>query len=134
MKRSSTILLLLCCFSQFVSGQKTRFGQAPTTAKPGVDYPLTMHISGIHIRTYFNEHETCRDVIYADAIMNANKIELMGTRDLGPFKGLKLALENYQARLVNDNSSAELNMIGQKYELVLRDKTVWRCTVTGISE
>jgi len=28
----------------------------------------------------------------------------------------------------------EPHMLGEKYELVLPDRTLWQCTVTGISE
>jgi hypothetical protein len=88
MRKSAAILLLLLCFSSFVYGQKTRFGQAPR-AKQGVDYPLKVHVSGIHIRTYYESpswlgpnflaQERNQDVAYADAVLDRKKIELLGS-------------------------------------------------------
>ncbi len=65
--------------------------QAPR-AKRGVDYPLKVHVSGIHIRTYYESPswlgpnflatERNQDVAYADAVLNGKKIELLGGMDM----------------------------------------------------
>jgi hypothetical protein len=121
-------------------GQKTRFGKELPHAKPGVDYPIKVHISGKHYRKeYFGS--VGYDVIYADAVMNGKKVELKGDQGAGlsfpdgnPLKYYKLPLGDYQARLLKDSSKVDEPPLFQVYELVLPDKTVWRCTVTGISE
>jgi hypothetical protein len=52
MKKFVVVLSLLLCSITSAYGQKTRFGQTPLKAKPGIDYPIKVHISGIHIRPY----------------------------------------------------------------------------------
>jgi hypothetical protein len=144
MRKSAVILLLLFCISPFVSGQKTRYGQAPR-AKQGVDYPLKVHISGIHIRTYyaspswvgpnFLATERNEDVPYADAFLNGKKIELLGAWTWIPDSyQTPLSPGDFQARLLKDSSKTNVSPIGQEYELLLPDRIVWRCTVTGVSE
>jgi hypothetical protein len=47
-------------------------------AKPGTDYPIQVHISGIHIRTHCGSIlKSCDDVLYADATLNGKKVDLM---------------------------------------------------------
>jgi hypothetical protein len=55
----------------------------------------------------------------------------MGYSETGPLKYLDSSPGDYQARLMKDSVSAILSAIGQKYELVFPDKTIWQCTVTG---
>ncbi len=144
MRKSVVILLTLFCISSFVSGQKTRFGQVPR-AKQGVDYPLKVHISGIHIRTYYEspswlgpnflttEHNA--DVAFADVVLDGKKIELMGAWTWIPDNyQTPLSPGDFQARLLKDPSMKSGSLIGQEYELLLPDHIVWRCVVTGVSE
>ena len=142
--RKFSIVILLCLCSLAMFGQKTRFGQAPR-AKEGVDYPLKVHISGIHIRTYyaspswvgpnFLATERNQDVAYADAVLNGKKIELLGawTWISGSYQ-TPLSLGDFQARLLKDSSKMSIAPIGQEYELLLPQGIVWRCTITGVSE
>lgn len=144
MKKSAAILLFLVCCLPFANGQKTRFGQAPR-AKSGVDYPIKVHISGIHIRTYYKgpswtgpnflATERNEDVVYADAVMDGKKIELLGawTWIPGTFQ-TPLSPGDFQARLVKDAPKMSAAPIYQEYEILLPNNIVWRCTVTGISE
>jgi hypothetical protein len=123
-------------------GQKTRFGQELPHAKPGDDYPIKVHISEKHYRgEYFGSQ--AEDVIYADAVINGKKVELRGYQGTvnqypygHPLKYFNLALGDYQARLLkySNKSKVDDTPLFEVYELVLPDKTVWRCTVTGISE
>jgi hypothetical protein len=114
-------------------GQKTRLGQGLPHAKPGDDYPIKVHISGLHYRGEYIGSGQTADVIYADAVMNGKKVELQGDREV-PFQYYKLPLGDYQARLLKDPHKMGDTPIFQIYEVVLPDRTVWRCTVTGISE
>src|ERR1700733_13443641 len=112
-------------------GQKTRLGQALPHARPGEDYPIKVHISGIHYRgEYFGSGQTA-DVIYADTVINGKKVELRGNREI-PFQFVPLG--DHQARLVKDPHNMGDTPIFQVYDVVLPDKTLWRCTVTGTSE
>ena len=49
-------------------------------ANPQVAYPITLHISGVHLRTECSGN--CYNVVYVDAIMNGKKIELGAKRML----------------------------------------------------
>ncbi len=124
--------------------QKTRFGQAPR-AKQGTDYPLKVHISGIHIRTYYESpswlgpnflaQERNQDVAYADAVLDGKKIELLGawTWIPGSFQ-TPLSPGDFQARFLKEASKTSVTQVGQEYELLLPNQIVWRCVVTGVSE
>jgi hypothetical protein len=83
MKKLAVVIFLLLCTTTSIYGQKTRYGRVPPKAKPGVDYPIAIHISGIHIRQYCKEnwgekYASCDDVVYADVIIKGMKIEMMG--------------------------------------------------------
>jgi hypothetical protein len=144
MKKLVAFLALLLCSTSLIHGQKTRFGQAPR-AKPGDDYPLNVHISGIRIRTYFASPswigpnflatERNEEVAYADAVLNGKKIELLGawTWIPGSYQ-TPLSLGDFQARLLKDSPKMSVPPIGQEFELLLPKQIVWRCTVTGVSE
>ncbi|MGA7242362.1 MAG: hypothetical protein WBX19_04225 [Terracidiphilus sp.] len=108
-------------------------GQPPATAKAGVDYPIAFHISGIHVRTPC-KGETCNDVVYADAIVDGKRIELMGDWIWYPnYSSVALFPGDYKGRLFKD-SKKNAGPIFQQYELLLRENTIWRCTVTGVYE
>jgi hypothetical protein len=119
-------------------GQKTRFGQELPHAKPGDNYPIKVHISGLHYRGeyvgsgQFGPGQTA-DVIYADAVMSGKKVELRGEQGI-PTQHYNLPLGDYQARLLKDPHKIGDTPIFQVYDVVLPDKTIWRCTVTGILE
>jgi hypothetical protein len=127
------VALAFCFCSLAMHGQKTRLGQGLPHAKPGDDYPIKVHISGLHYRGEYIGSGQTADVIYADAVMNGKKVELQGDREV-PFQYYKLPLGDYQARLLKDPHKMGDTPIFQIYEVVLPDRTVWRCTVTGILE
>jgi hypothetical protein len=116
-----------------MQGQKTRLGQELPRARPGVDYPIKMHISGIHYRGEYIGSGQTKDVIYADAVVNGKKVELRGDREV-PFQYFKLPLGDYQARLLKDPHKLNDMPLFQVWEIVLPDRTVWPFTITGISE
>ncbi len=96
------VCLLLICTSS-IYGQKTRYGQAPR-AKQGVDYPLKVHISGIHIRTYYKSpswvgpnflaEERNEDVAYADAVLRRKEDRVAGSLDMD-FRHLSNAIVSW---------------------------------------
>ena len=134
MKKFIVVLFLLLCSTSLIYGQKTRYGQAHR-AKQGVDYPLKVHVSGIHLRTYYVGQNENKDVAYADAVLNGKKIELLGawTWISGSYQ-TPLSLGDFQARLLKDSPKMSVSPIGQEYELLLPEGIAWRCTVTGVSE
>jgi len=132
-------LLMIVCSVALVSAQKTRFGQPPAKAKAGVAYPLQVHVSGIRLRHDCTASKTetpisCAVVIYADATLDGQKLELMGYQIWLPERPIALVPADYKARLFKAPHAQGQNPIGDEYELVMPDETVWRCTVTGISE
>ena len=144
MKKFVAVLFLMLCTTSMIDGQKSRYGQAPR-AKQGVEYPLKVHISGIHIRTYYKSpswvgpnflaEERNEDVAYADAVLDGKKIELLGawTWISGSYQ-TPLSPGDFQARLLKDSPKTSVTPIGQEYELLLPEGIVWRCAVTGVSE
>jgi hypothetical protein len=114
-------------------GQKTRMGEDLPLAKAGVDYPIKLHISGIHFRGEGENSNNFESVIYANAIMNGKKIELRGSQGAGRVY-FKLLPGDYSAKLLKDSHKVNGTMIFQVYEVLLPDKTIWRSVVTGISE
>jgi hypothetical protein len=131
--RRLVVLFVIACALPFYA-QKTRMGQPPPTAKPGVDYPIAVHVSGIHVRTPC-KGENCHDVVYADAIVDGKKVELMGDwiwyRD---YYRLALFPGDYKGRLLKESARNDAGPIFQEYELLMQENTIWHCTVTGIDE
>jgi hypothetical protein len=135
--RVAAVLLFVCSVA-LVSAQKTRFGQALPKAKTGVDYPVKIHVSGIHLRDDCEKSAagslTCDDVIYVDAQLAGQRVELRGFQIWYPGHAMPLVAADYQARLVKAPKPAGPNPIGTEYELLMPDRTIWLSTVTGFSE
>jgi hypothetical protein len=127
-----------CCFS--ARGQKTRLQQEVPHAKPGVIYPIKVHVSGVHYRTEYAGGGLDKDVTYMDALMEGKKVELQVSEDAPPllfrlsFQRRLFSLGDYQARLLKDPHKTNDTPLFREYELRLPDNTISRFTVTGISE
>jgi hypothetical protein len=131
------LAISFCCFSALA--QKTRLQQEVPHAKPGVVYPIKVHVSGMHYRTEaFGE--SIADVMYMDALMEGKKVELRISQNVPPlffrlsFQSHIFSLGDYQARLLKDPHKTNDTPLFREYELLLPDNTIWHCTVTGISE
>jgi hypothetical protein len=116
--------LALCFCSLALHGQKTQYGQYLSYAKPGVAYPIKVHVSAVHYRGYNV------DLVYADAVMSGKKVEL-SFEDLVPFKAL---LGDLQVRFVKDPQKTGDALLFQEYEAIFPGRRVTKFTVTGISE
>ena len=127
------VALAFCFCSLALQGQKTRFGQELPHAKPGDNYPIKVHISGIRYRKEYVGSGQTADVVYADAVMNGKKVELRRDREV-PVQYFKLPLGDYQARLLKDPRKIGDTPIFQIYEVIFPDNTVSSFTVTGFSE
>jgi hypothetical protein len=138
MRSRFALVLLMVCSVALVLAQKSRFGQALPKAKAGVDYPVNIHVSGIHLRDDCEKTATgaltCDDVIYVDAQLAGQRIELRGFQIWYPGHAMPLIVADYQARLVKAPKPAGPNPIGTEYELLMPDRTIWLSTVTGFSE
>jgi hypothetical protein len=128
MKRPLITLFLLASLP-LLYGQMTRYGQGPPKAKPGVDYPVKVHISGIRIRQDCSSR-ACAEVARADAVLNGQKIELTG---FSPTQ-INLVPGDYTARLLKVGRKGAANPLFDEYELLLPDRTIWSGIVTGIFE
>jgi len=138
MKGCLVALCFIACLPVLQS-QVLRFGQEPTYAKPGVDYPIKVHISGIRVRSYCSENG-CDEELRADAMLNQQKVELTGRIIYGPraFYNPRNAQDrlmpgNYTARLLKTHKGAD-SLLYDEYELLMPDQRVWHCQVTGIFE
>jgi hypothetical protein len=136
MKKYVLLLLSLLVVIPSLQAQKTRFGQVPPMAKPGVDYPLLLHVTGVHIRSHCEPslaRASCDDVLYVDAVLNGMKIELMGDTVTNSMR-VYLPPGDYQARLTAKNPGTILTALGQGYELLLPGKSIWDGSISGYSE
>ena len=108
--------------------------------KPGVDYPIVMHIYGVHLRPYCalprSSWESCGDVFYADVIVHGSKFELRtdSDREQDPYHPWTLTLGDYHARAVKGVAGEVQLHIGDEYDLVLPHQKVLRCVVSGLME
>jgi hypothetical protein len=138
MKRAIGILALLICALSGLHSQKRRLGPPPPKAVAGVDYPIKIHISGIHIRSHCSELKgpaVCWDVLYVDSLINDKRLELMGDRIWFPNFYLFAVLPgDYKARILKDTPNRSIAPLDREYELILPDGTAWRRAVTGMSE
>jgi hypothetical protein len=135
MKKALVALLLLACFP-LVHAQ-IEPGWAPPKAKPGVDYPVKVHITGIRVRLARDREPELR----ADASLNQQKVELTGNIAYGPryFYDPRNAQDrlmpgDYTARLLKSAHKGAPGLLYDEYELRLPDQTIWRCWVSGIFE
>src|ERR1035438_9966377 len=125
MRKTVLLLFLLVFCLPFALGQKTRFGQEPPRARPGVDYPIKVHISGIHVR--FGD-PPCGDLVYADATLNEKKVEFVVWTP--GCLVVNLVPGDYQARFMKPGRKGDPTPLYQEYELPLPDMTICRCTVS----
>ncbi len=112
--------------------QKTRMGQEMPFVKPGVNYPVVVHVYGIHVRPDCTEGY-CVNTLYADVVAIGRKLELgcaTGIPEKPYFKkGAPLSFGNFHARVLRNGSGTAL---GDEYELVLPNKRVLGCVVSGM--
>jgi hypothetical protein len=138
MKKSLALLMMVMSVAPTAYGQKMRFGPGPPEAKVGVDYPIRVHVTAIHIRSHCSELKepaSCRDVIYAESMIDGKKLELMGGRTWLPtFYAFPVMPGDYKARMTKDSPTASFAPLDREYELVMPGGKIWRCSVSGTSE
>jgi hypothetical protein len=138
--RNFFVVLLLCLGSTAVNAQKWRPGQPPPHAKPGIDYPIKVHVYGIHLRNEYDGGGQRASLIYADATMEGKKIELCFNLEPYPwFHTVPVLPGDYQARLLKDSPKKGAYKtsdprLEQEYEFVMPDRSLLDSTVTGIAE
>jgi hypothetical protein len=141
MRRLGALLLLFAFLPCWLHAQKTRYGQGLPRAKPGVSFPIKVHISAIRlvgacaILGYEYPGYEYEDVVHADATLDGRKVELCGGVPLrsGTYD-LPLLPGDYEARFLKGPRPARGTPLSQEYEVLLPDGTVWRSAVSGFSE
>ena len=137
MKKSAVVLLLAIGFLPFIYGQKTRPGPPLPKAKAGAEYPVNLHIANIRLDPHcsdFKGNSYAHGCIRATGLLDGKKLELIGARVWLPtFAAYPVLPGEYKARLLKNKSKAGALLLGNEYELVLSEKSIWRCTVIGIS-
>jgi hypothetical protein len=140
MKRPLIALLLLACLP-LVYAQKYRYGQEPPMAKAGVDYPIRAHVSAIRVQFQYDPSRyelrtgPYGEELHADMVIDQKKLELTCGILYDPRRyPLDLVPGDYTARLLKTAHQGATAPLYDEYELLLPDRHVWQCTVTGISE
>lgn len=129
--RKTVAILFILCLLPFAYGQKTRFGQGPAKATPGVDYPYAVHVHATHLRVECEGREiSCSNFVYLDVTLNGKNLELRGPY----FSTFQIWPGDFQARSLEKKNKKPFDAIGQRVELVFPDKSIWQGTVTGVSE
>ena len=96
-----------------------------------MNYPLKVHVSAVRLRNY--GCGGCYAQLLVDTVIDQKKLELDGTL-LYSFSQVHLVPGDYNARLLKSSKDPGTSPLYDEYELVLPDRTIWRGTVTGISE
>ena len=136
MKRLCAGLIVLLC-SVSLHAQKTRMAQELPYAKPGMDYPMVVHVDGVHIRadcSLGHWEGQCADVLFADITSNGRKLELVSSDAIpeDPYNKTRLlSFGDVHARVLKNAPGTEL---GDEYEFLLPNRRVLKCVVVGMTE
>ncbi len=129
--------LAFLLYTVSLHAQKTRMAQELPYAKPGVDYPMMVHVYGVHVRADCSKEHWegyCANVLFADITSNGRKLELQSSDAIpeNPYdKAGLLPFGDLHARVLKNASGTEL---GDEYELLLPNKRVLKCVVSGMVE
>jgi hypothetical protein len=123
MKKFAAIFCLSLCAATLQAKDK------PTPA----DYTIKVHITASHLKTECADG-TCKNILYADSILNGKKIELSGVAVIVKKTLMLIIPGNYPARTIRDEHNSDGTLFNQEYELLLPDDIVWQSFTTGISE
>jgi hypothetical protein len=123
MKSFASVLFLLLC---------TTFVQASEKPNPA-DFTIKVHITASHLKTECAD-VNCKNILYADSILNGKKIELSGVAVIVKKTLMLIIPGDYPARLIRDEHNSDSTLFNQEFELLLPDNIVWQSFTTGISE
>jgi hypothetical protein len=132
MKISFVLPILFLCSMASAQG-KYRPGQYPVNQNPN-DYTINFHVSATHFRRCASVglNGLCGNGVYVDAILNGKKVELSGGVD--KHQALLIVPGDYRAMLPKKPRASSTAVLFQPYYVLLPDKTVWPCEITGFSE
>lgn len=123
MRKFVAVLFLLLC-ATFV-----RAAEKPNPA----DYTIKLHISASRIKTECGDG-LCRDILYADTILNGKKLELSGIAVILQKTAVLIVPGDYPAKLLKDIHNSDSTLFNQEYDLLFSDNIVWHCYTTGVTE
>jgi hypothetical protein len=130
MKRIFVGLAFLLCAVSF-NGQKAPMEQQQTVSDPGANFPMTVHVNGIHFRTEC-WGGGCSELVYADVTSNGRKLEMrINLSEKQYRKTPLLSFGDLRARVKKNVSGMQP---GDIYELLLPDNRVLDGRVSGIFE
>ncbi|WP_446742576.1 hypothetical protein [Silvibacterium acidisoli] len=126
------VLLLVLSAAASLHGQKTRYGQELPFPKKDVDYPLTVHVSAIHLRWNCLQGYCTRDFIL-NSLVAGRKREFTCSSGIpeGSHSPLPVTLGDTHGRALPKESGDEF---GDDYELLTTNGRVIKCWLSGISE
>ena len=130
--RSLFIFLTILFGGASFQGQKTRMGQELPFPKSGVDYSLTIHVSGIRERSDCDSGY-CSAYYEVDVLVSGRKLELMCGSGIPETRrdSMPLALGDLHGRVEPKASGMAL---GNGYEIVTPKGRLLECKVSGIFE
>jgi hypothetical protein len=123
MKRFVAVLFLVLCSTS---------GRASEKPNPA-DFTIKVHITASHLKTECAD-VNCKNILYADTILNGKKIELSGVAVIVKKTLMLIIPGDYPARLISGEHNSDSTLFNQEYELLLPDNIVWQSFTTGISE
>ncbi|HVU45823.1 MAG TPA: hypothetical protein VHD85_06850 [Terracidiphilus sp.] len=130
------VLVLLLCIQPSIHAQKARLGQVP---KP-IGGSIQAHIYASHIRNYCSDSAMmhppvdCGYMLFVDAVLDGEKVELMGPTNIENRNLSVLIPGDYQADLTKDEESRDRTAVHQEYNIKMPDGTVWPGVLVGVSE
>jgi small subunit ribosomal protein S20 len=74
----------------------------------------------------------CSNGVYLDAVLDGQNVELFGNLD--KHQSEQIELGDYLAMLPQKPPYAGLAVVGQRYYVLLPDRSAWVCHITGLSE
>jgi hypothetical protein len=123
MKKFVAVLFLMLCSTLAWSADK------PNPA----DFTIKVHITASHLKSECAD-VNCKNILYADSILNGKKIELSGVAIIVKKTLMLIIPGDYPARLIRDEHNSDSTLFNREYELLLPDNIVWQSFTTGISE
>jgi hypothetical protein len=132
MKICFVLPILFLCSMASAQG-KYRSGQYPANKNPNA-YTINVHVSATHFRrcATVGLNGLCGNGVYVDAILNGKKVELFGGFD--KHQALLIVPGDYRAMLPKNPRASSTEVLFQPYDVLLPDKTVWPCEITGFSD
>ena len=127
------VCLVILLGTASLRGQKTRYGQELPFPQKGVDYSLSIHVSGIRVSSDC-ESAPCVRIFLLDIRAAGRKLQLSCPGEIPEVPGdsmMPITLGDTHGRIMPKSSGGAL---GDGYELLTPHGRVVGCVVSGIFE